>query len=368
MLAQLSIRDIVLIDRLDIEPGGGLTVLTGETGAGKSILLDAFALALGARGDGALVREGQPQGQVTAVFDLPPSHPAVIAARAADIDCDGELILRRVQMADGRTRAFVNDQPISVQALRSIGSALVEIHGQHDDRALVDPAMHRALIDAAGGLEPEVAAVRAAYASAREARDGARERRRAHRERAQGSRLASPRARRADEARARAERRARTRRQAHRHDAGREGRDRIARRQRHDERRPCARLRHAVAAAPPRPARRAGARVARALGEGARRGANGGRRRRADHRRSAARLRFRSARTGAHRGTLVRAARRRPQVRRPCGRSRGARGEIRERSCGAGCGRGASGYTAQGRAGSGCEIRRARSRVRARRA
>ena len=170
MLAQLSIRDIVLIDRLDIEPGGGLTVLTGETGAGKSILLDAFALALGARGDGALVREGQPQGQVTAVFDLPPSHPAVLAARAADIDSDGELILRRVQMADGRTRAFVNDQPISVQALRSIGSALVEIHGQHDDRALVDPAMHRALIDAAGGLESDVGAVRAAYAGAREAR------------------------------------------------------------------------------------------------------------------------------------------------------------------------------------------------------
>src|SRR5512136_980658 len=104
MLARLSIRDIVLIERLDIEFSRGLTVLTGETGAGKSILLDAFALALGARGDGALVREGQPQGQVTAVFDLSPSHPAVVAARAADIDCDGELILRRVQMADGRTR------------------------------------------------------------------------------------------------------------------------------------------------------------------------------------------------------------------------------------------------------------------------
>ena len=171
MLVQLSIRDIVLIDRLDIEPGSGLTVLTGETGAGKSILLDAFSLALGGRGDGSLVRADQAQGQVTAAFDVPEGHRAILAAREAGAECAGELILRRVQMADGRTRAFVNDQPISVQALRTIGSALVEIHGQHDDRALVDPAMHRAVIDAAGGLEADVAAVRAAYATARENRN-----------------------------------------------------------------------------------------------------------------------------------------------------------------------------------------------------
>jgi DNA repair protein RecN (Recombination protein N) len=170
MLVQLSIRDIVLIDRLDIEPGSGLTVLTGETGAGKSILLDAFSLALGGRGDGSLVRADQAQGQVTAAFDLPEGHRAILAAREAGAECAGELILRRVQMADGRTRAFVNDQPISVQALRTIGAALVEIHGQHDDRALVDPAMHRAVIDAAGGLEADVTAVRAAYAAARENR------------------------------------------------------------------------------------------------------------------------------------------------------------------------------------------------------
>ncbi|MDP2355636.1 MAG: DNA repair protein RecN [Beijerinckiaceae bacterium] len=170
MLVQLSIRDIVLIDRLDIEPGSGLTVLTGETGAGKSILLDAFSLALGGRGDGSLVRADQAQGQVTAAFDLPEGHRALAAAREAGAESSGELILRRVQMADGRTRAFVNDQPISVQALRTIGSALVEIHGQHDDRALVDPAMHRAVIDSAGGLETDVAAVRAAYATARENR------------------------------------------------------------------------------------------------------------------------------------------------------------------------------------------------------
>ncbi len=167
MLVQLSIRDIVLIDRLDLDLGPGMTVLTGETGAGKSILLDAFSLALGARGDGALVREGQAQGQVTAAFDLPTAHPARAAAAAHDIDTEGELILRRVQMADGRTRAFVNDQPVSAQVLRGIGRALVEIHGQHDDRAMVEPAAHRALVDAFGGLARQVAGVREAHARLR---------------------------------------------------------------------------------------------------------------------------------------------------------------------------------------------------------
>ncbi len=167
MLVQLAIRDIVLIDRLDLEFGRGLTVLTGETGAGKSILLDAFSLSLGARGDGSLVRHGEPQGQVTAVFDLPADHPALAAARAQDIDSDGELILRRVQMADGRTRAFVNDQPVSAQALRGIARGLVEIHGQHDDRALVDSGVHRQLVDAYGGLFAECEAVRSAYMALR---------------------------------------------------------------------------------------------------------------------------------------------------------------------------------------------------------
>ena len=109
MLVQLAIRNIVLIDRLDLTFGPGLTALTGETGAGKSILLDAFALALGSRGDGSLVRAGEAQGQVTAVFDLPSDHPARRVAAAQDIAVDGELILRRLQFADGRTRAFVND-------------------------------------------------------------------------------------------------------------------------------------------------------------------------------------------------------------------------------------------------------------------
>ena len=165
MLVQLSIRDIVLIDRLDLTFAEGLSVLTGETGAGKSILLDATSLALGARGDASLVRHGQEQGQVTAVFDVPLDHPARRIAAEADIDTEGDLILRRIQLADGRTRAFVNDQAASVQVLRAIGAALVEIHGQHADRALMEPDAHRALVDAYGGLGAEVAAVRTAWRS-----------------------------------------------------------------------------------------------------------------------------------------------------------------------------------------------------------
>ena len=169
MLARLSIRDIVLIDRLDLDFGDGLSVLTGETGAGKSIVLDAVSLALGGRGDGSLVREGAAQGHVTAAFDLAADHPARAALRAQDISDDGDLILRRVQARDGRTRAFVNDQPVSVNALKALGSGLVEIHGQHDDRALVDPAAHRALLDAYGGLGPEAAAARETWARRRAA-------------------------------------------------------------------------------------------------------------------------------------------------------------------------------------------------------
>jgi DNA repair protein RecN (Recombination protein N) len=159
MLTRLSIRDIVLIDRLDIDFAEGLAVLTGETGAGKSILLDAFALALGARGDSSLVRHGAEQGQVTAAFELPRSHPMRALAAENGIQADDGLILRRTQFADGRTRAFINDQPVSVQTLRSLGSALVEIHGQHDDRALVDAATHRRLLDAFGDLEVEAQSV-----------------------------------------------------------------------------------------------------------------------------------------------------------------------------------------------------------------
>jgi DNA repair protein RecN (Recombination protein N) len=174
MLARLSIRDIVLIERLDIEFSRGLAVLTGETGAGKSILLDAFALALGGRGDSGLVRHGAEQGQVTATFDVPKGHPAAKILSENGLDDTSsqescEMILRRVQLADGRTRAFINDQSISVQTLKAVGAALVEIHGQHDERALVDASTHRQLLDAFAGLEKEVAALETLWEARRTA-------------------------------------------------------------------------------------------------------------------------------------------------------------------------------------------------------
>ncbi len=173
MLSRLSIRDIVLIDRLDIDFAEGLAVLTGETGAGKSILLDAFALALGARGDQTLVRQGLEQGQVIAVFEVARNHPARALLKANDIAAEDELILRRVQFADGRTRAFVNDQPVSVQVMKQLGAALVEIHGQHDDRALVDAATHRRLLDAFGALEVDATQVETLWEARRAAQAAA---------------------------------------------------------------------------------------------------------------------------------------------------------------------------------------------------
>lgn len=165
MLVHLSIRDIVLIERLDLALGEGLSVLTGETGAGKSILLDALSLALGGRGDGGLVRHGAKQGEVTAVFDLPAGFGVRTLLDENGFDDDGDVILRRVQSADGRTRGFINDRPASVALMRQVGQALVEIHGQHDDRALVDPEAHRTLLDQYGGLEREAAAVAGAHAA-----------------------------------------------------------------------------------------------------------------------------------------------------------------------------------------------------------
>ena len=159
MLTRLSIRDIVLIERLDIDFGGGLTVLTGETGAGKSILLDALGLALGRRADPGLVRTGASQGSVTAVFE--PAEETGVAALLDEngIACDGTVILRRVVTADRKSRAYVNDQPVSISMLKTLGDRLVEIHGQHDDTALLQPSGHRALLDAFGGHEAELAEV-----------------------------------------------------------------------------------------------------------------------------------------------------------------------------------------------------------------
>ncbi len=173
MLTALSIRDIVLIEKLDIGFEAGLSVLTGETGAGKSILLDALALALGFRGDGGLVRAGQSKGQITAIFDIQADHPVHWFLQDNDLreDADEPVILRRIQNADGKTRAFVNDNPVSAGLLRKLGDMLVEIHGQHDDRALVDTASHRALLDAFGGLEEDVASLNADYQHWRKAHD-----------------------------------------------------------------------------------------------------------------------------------------------------------------------------------------------------
>ncbi len=155
MLTALSIRDVVLIDSLDLEFGAGLGVLTGETGAGKSILLDALGLALGMRADSALVRGGQKQAVVGVAFDVAPDHPAL--ALLAENGLAGEpgepLVIRRVAKADGGSRAFVNDQAVSAALLRELGGLLVEIHGQHDDRGLLNPRGHRALLDGYGKID-----------------------------------------------------------------------------------------------------------------------------------------------------------------------------------------------------------------------
>lgn len=151
MLLSLSIRNVVLIDRLDLSVEAGLSVLTGETGAGKSILLDALGLATGARADAGLVRAGQDQASVTAHFEPPVNDPVFDLLKAQDIEAEeGQVILRRVLRADGRSRAFVNDQPVSVGLLKDLGQALIEVHGQHDDRGLLNPAGHRGLLDAYG--------------------------------------------------------------------------------------------------------------------------------------------------------------------------------------------------------------------------
>ena len=159
MLTALSIRDIVLIEKLDISLEKGLTVLTGETGAGKSILLDSLGLALGARGDSSLVRAGCERGVVTAAFTLPKAHAVFALLREQGIDADGELVIRRIQNGDGPSRASINEQPVSLNLLRQIAGTLAEIHGQHADRALVDVAAHRRLLDAFAGLDAQAAEV-----------------------------------------------------------------------------------------------------------------------------------------------------------------------------------------------------------------
>ncbi|MGE0775172.1 MAG: AAA family ATPase, partial [Sphingomonadaceae bacterium] len=155
MLTALAIRDVVLIEALDLEFGSGLAVLTGETGAGKSILLDALGLALGGRGDSGLVRKDAAQAIVTASFDLDAAHPALsfLADNGLAAEQGDALIIRRQLKADGGSRAFINDQPVSAGLLRELGAQLVEIHGQHDERGLINPRGHRALLDSFGRLD-----------------------------------------------------------------------------------------------------------------------------------------------------------------------------------------------------------------------
>jgi len=163
VLTRLSIRDVVLIEALDLDFARGLAVLTGETGAGKSILLDALGLALGDRASSSLVRHGATEARVTASFDAPAAALALLEASEIEYEPGEPLIIRRVVRADGGSRALVNDQPVSAALLRELGAQLVEIHGQHDDRGLVNPRGHRDLLDQYAGAD--VAAVKAAHAA-----------------------------------------------------------------------------------------------------------------------------------------------------------------------------------------------------------
>lgn len=163
MLLGLEIRDILIIDRLELAFQPGLNVLTGETGAGKSILLDSLGFVLGWRGRAELVRKGATQGEVTAEFDLPANHPARAVLAEAGIACDDTLILRRVNTVEGRKTAWVNDRRCSGEVLRALSETLIELHGQHDDRGLLNPRHHRSLLDAFAGLDQQVAQVREAW-------------------------------------------------------------------------------------------------------------------------------------------------------------------------------------------------------------
>ncbi|GHE86051.1 DNA repair protein RecN [Aliiroseovarius zhejiangensis] len=163
MLRGLDIRDLLIIDRLELEFQPGLNVLTGETGAGKSILLDSLGFVLGWRGRADLVRAGAEQGEVTAVFDVPPDHPARGVLEEAGIPVEDELVLRRVNRADGRKTAWVNDRRASGEVLRALSETLVELHGQQDDRGLLNPRVHRQLLDEFGGHDAQVEATRTAW-------------------------------------------------------------------------------------------------------------------------------------------------------------------------------------------------------------
>ena len=160
MLRTLDIRDMLIIDHLELAFQPGLNVLTGETGAGKSILLDSLGFVLGWRGRAELVRAGAKQGEVVAEFDLPPGHAAFAVLEEAGLPVTDELILRRVNTADGRKTGWVNDRRVSGEVLPRLSETLVELHGQHDDRGLLDPRGHRAILDLYAGAGDSLAEVR----------------------------------------------------------------------------------------------------------------------------------------------------------------------------------------------------------------
>lgn len=170
MLRGLDIRDMLIIDRLELAFQPGLNVLTGETGAGKSILLDALGFVLGWRGRAELVRQGADQGEVTAWFDLPAAHPAHAVLAEAGISAEDELILRRVNTADGRKTAWINDRRVSGEVLRALSDTLVELHGQHDDRGLLNPRGHRQLLDSYADVDGPLVETRAAWRQLHDAR------------------------------------------------------------------------------------------------------------------------------------------------------------------------------------------------------
>lgn len=163
MLRSLEIRDMLIIDRLELFFQPGLNVLTGETGAGKSILLDCLGFVLGWRGRADLVRQGATQGEVTAVFDLPKGHAARALLEEAGIAVDDELILRRITTAEGRKTAWINDRRAAGEMLRDLSDLLIELHGQHDDRGLLNPRGHRQILDVFAGVD--LGPTRAAWAA-----------------------------------------------------------------------------------------------------------------------------------------------------------------------------------------------------------
>lgn len=171
MLVSLTIHNVVLIDLLTLEGRDHLSVLTGETGAGKSILLDALGLALGGRADAKLVRHGADQASVTACFELPAKHPVLKRLKEKDLPEAEPLILRRTLGKDGRSKAFINDSPVSIQLLKEIGTELVEIHGQFETQGLLDPQTHRHVLDSYAGITDDVAAVTKTWHAWREARE-----------------------------------------------------------------------------------------------------------------------------------------------------------------------------------------------------